>query len=368
MGAAYTIARSVSQNEIARGKLTSMSKNFTSSVEGFESPKSPFEEKIETLVEPTLFCFQKIAKKYFYFHLAFLALISVEALSLLLFFSPLAETHFIGIVLALTFFTVLLYFILQTYFQEQKPEELQSLRNEYINACKEFIDYENGSYKHHLALAKACCYMKEHLEGKERIFYELPKGFEALKKPIERASSRFHWADTHAMKELFLLASIDEHIKLIQNQPTSLEAHAATANAYVMLSHLYVDPSSQDTTKRWQFSQKKLNALKTKHRVTIERALEEFKILSDYAPSDPWVHEMLALSFHELGMTKQEIQEYETILSLQPDQLDALFKLGVLYFQEGENAKGLKVYEQLKAIDSEKAGNLIQYYGAYTLR
>ena len=44
------------------------------------------------------------------------------------------------------------------------------------------------------------------------------------------------------MKELLLQACIDEHIQLVRMQPTDLEAHAGLANAYVMLSGIYVDP------------------------------------------------------------------------------------------------------------------------------
>ena len=35
---------------------------------------------------------------------------------------------------------------------------------------------------------------------------------------------------------------MEEHLKVVQCEPTNLEVHAALANAYVMLSSLYTDP------------------------------------------------------------------------------------------------------------------------------
>ena len=64
-------------------------------------------------------------------------------------------------------------------------------------------------------------------------------------------------------------------------------------------------------------------------------------------------------------MPLEEIREYETIISLSPEDTDALFKLGKLYFEQGQNASGLRIYEQLMHSDAEKADRLINCYGAY---
>ena len=103
-----------------------------------------------------------------------------------------------------------------------------------------------------------------------------------------------------------------------------------------------------------------------KFRKTAEKAIEEFKIMSDYAPHDPWVHAQLAYSYRDLQMPKEEIKEYEAILHLCPDDKETLFKLGKLYFQQGQNAKGLQIYETLKNTHFKKAENLISFYGAYS--
>ena len=169
------------------------------------------------------------------------------------------------------------------------------------------------------------------------------------------------------MKELLLQRSVEEHTRLVRLEPTNLEVHVGLANAYVMLSGLYVDPRIIEglDEDRWIPPNKFTETFNQKFRNSAERAIEEFKIISDYAPHDPWVHAQLAFSYHDLKMPEEEIREYEIILELCPEDKDALFKLGKLYFEQGRNAKGLQIYETLKKFNYIKAESLIQFYGVY---
>ena len=97
--------------------------------------------------------------------------------------------------------------------------------------------------------------------------------------------------------------------------------------------------------------------------VTARRATEEFKILNEYAPGNVWVHSQLAYSYHDLQMPMEEIREYEIVLKLKPNEANTMMKLGILYFQQGMNAKGLQVYEQLRKVDLKKSKKLIKFYG-----
>lgn len=157
------------------------------------------------------------------------------------------------------------------------------------------------------------------------------------------------------MRELLLKKASEEHIKLVKIEPTSLEVHVALANVYVMLTGLYLDFLNAEKQSG--------DNLKQKYRKMAEKAIEEFKILNDYAPDDPWVHMQLAFSYHDLGMPQDEIKEYEAILQLCPNDYDTLLKLGRLYFQQGYNSKGLQVYEALRCRDGQKAEQLIDFYG-----
>ena len=62
-------------------------------------------------------------------------------------------------------------------------------------------------------------------------------------------------------------------------------------------------------------------------------------------------------------MPQEEIREYDVVARLRPDDQDALYKLGMLYFQKGYNAKGLKIYETLRHMNLKRAEALIDHYG-----
>jgi len=148
------------------------------------------------------------------------------------------------------------------------------------------------------------------------------------------------------MKEVLLIVSINEHIHLIKDVPTDLEAHASLANTYVTLGHLY------------------RNQEKDKFREAAKKAIQEFKIIDYYSPKDPWVHAQLASCYHDIDMFDEEIREYESILQLCPEDTHILFRLGTLYFQQGESAKGLQIYEKLQSMQCSRADELLEFYDA----
>jgi tetratricopeptide (TPR) repeat protein len=244
---------------------------------------------------------------------------------------------------------------------------LKTLVEDYLSDCKSILNYNDNNSEHYIALANACCKLANRLHAREYSYYRLPAWTESFIPNLEKFSCWCHWQDIHRMKELLLQASVREHIGLVKNQPTSLETHAALANAYVMLSGLYIDPRKMEGYEddRWIPEDKYNEESLEKFRIIAERAIEEFKILGEYAPDDPWVHCQLAYSYHDLQMPLEEIKEYEAIQRLIPDDKDNLYKLGILYFQQGWNAKGLRVYEELKRSHYKKGESLIKYYGTY---
>ena len=278
------------------------------------------------------------------------------------------QSFVLAIHLALIFASIFCYFTLQVYAQTRKAERLIELKSEFLRRCRETVVPVEDDVETHQMIAEACCQFASELHAQEYSIYECPAFLSFLSSSVEKFNCWYFWKDVHFIKELLLQASIEEHIKLVQLEPTDPEAHAGLANAYVMLSGLYVDPREVEglDDERWIPPHKYNEAFMLKFRSIAERAIEEFKILSDYAPHDPWVHTQLAYSYHDLQMPEQEIKEYETIIRLNPDDKEILFKLGKLYFQYGENAKGLQIYETLKHSNYKKAENLIHFYGAYS--
>ena len=177
---------------------------------------------------------------------------------------------------------------------------------------------------------------------------------------MEKFSLWCHWNDVHQMKELLSLHAIQEEINLIKAYPTDLEAHAALANAYIMLYKLYLDPQ-----RIYSFIASKYSSpeMAQKFQKAASRALEELKIVTHYAQNDLWVRSQMAVVYHDLGLFEKEVGEYETLVKMVPKDKELLFRLGVLYFKEGKNGEALRIYEQLRQAKNPKAEELISHYG-----
>lgn len=330
--------------------------------------KNLYHDHINKLIDSISPQFIATIKSYANFNVLFAALGVIEIFLLLLFFSLWSHSSLLAFTVAALFLTLFSYFILRMYFLSKLPEQFNEIKQRYLRAVQNLINYQEGTPEHHLGLANAAYLFAASLEGKERHIYEPPQFLKSFSVHFEKFSTQCHWHDLHKMREMLLQASVSEHIKLVKCEPTNLEVHAALANAYVMLSGLYVDPRKFDgeDDDRWLPPERYSELLKQKFRITSQRAVEELKILNDYAPHDPWVHAQLAYSYRDLQMPEEEIKEYEAIMRLRPDDKETLFKLGVLYFQQGMNGKGLRIYEELLKSNFRKAEALIKYYGAYS--
>lgn len=326
-------------------------------------------EHMAHLWAPIVRKFNRSLRFHDLFNCIFLSIAFLEIALFLSLFALLSRSTILAFTLAVFFLTLFSYFVLRLYLQAKKPDHLMDLVQEYLNRCKEVIRYQEGIPEHHIALANASQKFAANLHEKEYAFYSPPFFLQSLASTLEKFSCFCHWKDFFRFKELLLTFAIEEHIKVVKCEPTNLEVHAALANAYVMLSSLYADPRKYHgyDEERWVSPERYSDSMQEKFRQTAERAIEEFKILNDYAPDDPWVHVQLAYSYHDLQMPDEEIKEYELVLKLRPNDKDTLFKLGMLYFQQGQNAKGLQVYEMLKHTNYKKAESLIKFYGSYEL-
>jgi tetratricopeptide (TPR) repeat protein len=320
----------------------------------------PFEDSLKRIVQPVLPQFDHIVRSYALLNMLFFGAIAIEGVSLLLFFPFLAKSALLAFGLALLFLTVFAYYMTRLYYQSAKPEQLLDLRSHFLNSFKTVLNYREGTPEHHIALANACNRLAENLAGKEFTFYPAPRRFESLTPWLQQFSAWWHWQDVHRMRELLLEASVDEHIKMVRCEPTSVEIHAALANAYLRLARLYIPSPKTANSLHYAPPPQRLSE---KFKTVSLQAIEEFKIVCDYAPKDPWAHLQLAYCYHDLQMPKEEIAEYETLIQMNGEDKEALFKLGSLYFTQGLNAKGLRIYDELRLSHPKKAENLMKLYG-----
>lgn len=325
-------------------------------------------DKNHRAMDPFFAEFDATLRRATAFHMLFLTLCVTEIILFLTFFLFLAQSMLLALSLAGIFFTIFAYSTLRVYFQAKTPQRLKDNFDAFTATYKAAIAYHEGTPENHVSLAHAYCKLANKLHRREYSYYSLPPFLSSLTPLTERLSCFSHWHDVHIMREILLQGSVNEYIQLVKVHPTNLETHAALANAYVMLSGIYIDPRKLEgyDDDRWIPPGKFGPKFQEAFRAVAERAIEEFKILSDYAPDDPWVHTQLAYSFHDLQMPTEEIEQYEIIQRLLPEDQDNLYKLGVLYFQQGHNAKGLKVYEELKRRHYTRVDSLIKHYGAFT--
>ncbi|HSW86072.1 MAG TPA: hypothetical protein VLG49_01075 [Rhabdochlamydiaceae bacterium] len=332
---------------------------------GVKPNAAHFEEQVRNHCKTSLEKFESITRYYALFHILFFSAFTVELLSFLLFFSFFAKSSLLAFSLAIIFLTVFSYFVLLFYFQAKKPEQFIHLREEYYGACKQALSFERGVSETHLSLSHSLRRFASELHQQEANYYSFLNRFTTLSLLLKKFSIWLHWKDVHKMKELLLFLAINEHIQWVKSEPTDLEAHASLADTYCALSKLYMPPNKAEMV--WVPPDYFSEETQQKFTSAAERAIEEFKILDDYAPNDQWVHAQLASLYHDIGLPEQEILEFEKMLKIAPQDRQILFRLGVLYFQQGYNAKGLRVYEQLKKSKDKKADELISYYDAYVI-
>jgi hypothetical protein len=308
--------------------------------------------------------FQRITKNFVLFNLFFSFLLIFELVFFIAFLPSLSQSYILAFALGGIVLTSFSYCVLFFYFQAKKPAQLSQIRDRFVASCKKATGLPGDLAQHHLSIAAALLKLSSYLQDFEWRFYQIPKWMLRFSGLLSRFFVYCHWEDVFQMKQLLLETAIEEHLEQIRVTPTDLELHASLANAYIALSQIYLEPKLKDAPHSQTHGFRKNSShFQEQFRKAASLALEEFQILSHYAPNDPWVHEQLAAGYRSLQLPQEEIQEIEILLRLKPQDQNVLFQLGTLYFEQGHNAKGLQIYEALKQAHYTKAENLISSYG-----
>jgi len=305
--------------------------------------------------------FQQISRSFVRFNLLFLG-ISASQLALLPFAA--SGSALLALAIGALFLTLFSYLVLLFYYQAKKPEQLNALLHRFIASCRTSLGLPPGMALHHLSIAETLVKLAHYLQDYEWQFIQLSGFFVPLTRLIARFSAYCHWHDVFRFKQLLLHAAIEEHLNQIRATPTDLEVHASLASAYISLSQIYKEPKSSEIAHpRLRLYRKYAARFEEQFKTAASLAIEELQILSQFAPQDPWVHEQLSGAYRELELFNEEIHEVELLLKLRPLDREILFRLGTLYFQQGLNAKGLQIYEELRKSNFKKAEDLISSYG-----
>lgn len=327
-----------------------------------------FQEQIDTLSKPFVLRFGAINRGYVLFHTFFVTLLCIEMIFFGLLFARFLQSTAMAFWLAGIFLTVFTYLVLLFYLQGRRPERLSILRDDFISGSHACIPFDPETLEYHHCITQAIVHFISLLRIRS-VENRWVLASETLAYLVEKFRIWTRWKDLLKLKEMLLLASINEHIRLIKRSPADLEAHASLAANYVELASLYQDPKKLALNEDlcWAPPEYSSDEMQIKFEMALERALEEYHIIDEYAPNDPWVHARRASLYKELDKHEEEQVEYEQILQVDPNNTEILLRLGKLYFRKGETAKGLKIYDQLREIDLERAILLIAEYDAYTV-
>ncbi len=327
------------------------------------------QQEIEAICQYTLKKTRKTLLSYSCFHLGAFAFLALQLIAVLFSLATFSQNISAAFFIASLFLSSFSYMILLFYFQAKKPDQFLHLQKNYLEQIEKIIPFSNGDSEYHMAVSQAIYRLVERLENSEYTLFFFSKTKRSSSIFMQKLSAFLHWKDLLRIKELLLSSSIEELIQLVKSEPIDLEAHASLAEAHLNLGKTYLDPRKKHPHIDFPWIPKDYAnpLMEKKFRFAAQRAIEEFKILDEYVPHDPWVHAQLANIYHDLEMIKQEIGEYEKILEIAPNDKQVLFRLGILYFQQGHNAKGLHIYRKLKDNQEDIAAELISYYGGAPL-
>ncbi|WP_213358071.1 tetratricopeptide repeat protein [Chlamydiifrater phoenicopteri] len=322
-----------------------------------------FQNILDPLCKKVFYKIRKFLHVQSAYFLGFSVLMFLELSVFLYMFLFSGKTLLPAFVLSCFFLSLFVFLVIRLYFLSKKNDFYEALCSEYLDQALQCTSYA-GVIGEQSSISLAASKLSSVLCHSEYDLFSFAYGY--FSKSLLRKISCFcFWQDYFKIREMLLERSVEAYLKVVQTIPTNLEAHVALANAYVTLSGLYADPRKypEFDTMFWVPSKKYDGEVEEKFFSVARRAIEEFKILNEYAPGNAWVHSQLAYSYHDLQMPQEEIREYEIVLKLKPKDSETMFKLGVLYFQQGMNAAGLKIYEELKKIDYKKSQSLIKFYG-----
>lgn len=323
---------------------------------------SSFQQNLPQVYRATLQQFRRVTSAFVFFNFVFFSLFAAELLLFLIFLPFLLQSTLLAISLSGLFLTVFSYFVLNFYYAAKKPEQLMQLKDQFISSCRQLAKTSEDRFPDHLSIAAALIKLAAYLEDFEWQFYRIPSFLKTFQKQISSLSAFCHWQDVFRFKQILFHAAIDEHLSEIRQAPSDLEAHASLANTYITLAKIFIEPKRSPRPGAFR---KKKELFSTQFQSATKLAMDEFQILNHFAPNDPWVHDQLARGYRGLCLPEEEIREVEILSQLRPQDHELMHRLGLLYFERGWNAKGLKMYEELKKADEAKAQDLIQAYGQF---
>jgi hypothetical protein len=340
-------------------ELLDQQRSFPSPEEEAPSGSSSFQDALPAIYRSILGRFKELNTSFITFQGTFCLLFMLECSAIVASLChPAVDAFWTAVCLGSMVVTIFLYCLLLFYLQARAAEQLQGLKQQIVSSCSYLLVGGESEPFFHFLIADALVRFTHYLRDLSLQFYRPPFWLTPFSRMACLAFTRIWNRSLFALSTILLEEAIVQHLLQIQKTPTDLEVHASLGLNYTSFACLYQRVSQGRSKKELG------RVYEDRFRRYMAIAIEEFKILQHYAPDDPWVHEQLALGYHDLGMEEEEIREVEHLVRLKPQDRAILFSLGQLYFQSRMNAKGLEVYEKLCKLDPLQAQQLLEYYRA----
>lgn len=288
----------------------------------------------------------------FLFHSSFVSLILIESFLLLTLTlsSPTSMSN--ALLTGLVAFTVCSYALLSYYIDSKTSFIIESLYTDFLTDIASFFDEDDKRLIGEECIAFASSLpFSSHYEKAHNI---------ALLHKVQRA---VYWKHLFLCKEYFLSNACLLCSNEITKQPKNIRSHTALSESFLHLAALFT-PSKEVLQEEFSYVRGIYleDSIVRKKTEVLHLCIEELTILDTLSPMDTWTHLQFSRCYKYLQNPLKQIHHLEILKNIDPLNEEWLQTLGKLYFKNGMQAKGLKIYDTLYSLNKEMATALIKEY------
>ncbi|MDA8773760.1 hypothetical protein N9N03_01375 [Chlamydiia bacterium] len=319
------------------------------------SSSSKFKQEADK-IQATFF---KTAKRHFLLMYMSLVIIISLSISLLISFVVTANTIIPAYLMMSLLIMIFFFLLFRIWVITQYPKLITRLRDRLID-MRAIINYQEGVVQHHYWIAQKMCRFVDDMYSKTSVNTRV-KFFSFL--PARNLYEQWLNERLNEWSESIVLAAANEYIKLIYYEPLNKDVHWQLADTYLYLARMYQKRKDLVRTGIYMMLfQDEPRVVDSKKIHYAEKALQEYEIIKRFGDPNKEIYIQSASVYRLLNDPKKECQELEKSISIDSDNLSQWFKLGVLYFQNGDVYRGLEVYKRLKSKRYENADKMMIFY------
>lgn len=303
-----------------------------------------FQQTTEHITKGIKGRFEKAAHLYNRIFFSFACLLSLLAIGMLVTSqSALAFGVFaVGIIT-----TLLITYVTIRFCAERKEEEGKQFAEELIRECHATFDPFESREQTHLIAADAARNLSAAIAGLEKVLCR--PFFRPLEPAFEKLSALIHGSGVRFLQQAALQCAALEITEAITEKPLHSEHHKKLAIVYLEVACLYADSA-------------RISGAYSK---AIRRAISQLGVARHLGLQEPWLYEQLIECYGALKERDKLLETCAELLAIASEQSSVLYYVGRRYFEHGLYAEGLKIYEQLLPVDSERAHTLLRVYHRY---